>query len=519
MGIIADKIRKAIFGGEVRDSIADGIEVVEQLREDYDNQVINAGNSNAEIVDARGGQAKLKDRLDNFDEQLDTITHGVINYNKGIFTIIDDDGYSSFINRWKPICDSKGIKISIAINTDRVGNGACMTLEQLKQLKSEGYDLLSHSANHPNMNTTLLEDLETDWKRSLQYMKDNNLGDDLAIVYPVGLLDIATEQRVLDIKSLTRRYYKYGIDANIGVGGNSLPVDSYEIKRRFFNPTTYNLSTIKSAIDNAKTNNEWLILLTHCGMDNQWSDETSPSIYSEIIDYVQSIGMPIMTFRQAESLVGNIISHGDSRTKNFNFISKNGATWARRRKDYVNPMEVSSMNALIDEYPKYVVHRQQISNVQDTFLSKGGILETYRGDSMFSYQLFYVAQSNSIYKRTYNDTSKTWSSFTGLVGNDFTQILTLNNNWTGTLTATKNNNGIVTIKGSLTVGTNSNTIIANLPTIYRPQGQTPVLCMKPSTNTSVIPFSIFTNGNIITTASNGLNSGDVIEVCFTFSTI
>ncbi|MBD7914205.1 right-handed parallel beta-helix repeat-containing protein [Clostridium sp. Sa3CUN1] len=73
MGVIADKIRRAIFGGEVRDSIADGIEVVEQLREDYDRQVINAGNSNAEIVDARGGQAKLKNRLDNFDSHLEQI--------------------------------------------------------------------------------------------------------------------------------------------------------------------------------------------------------------------------------------------------------------------------------------------------------------------------------------------------------------------------------------------------------------------------------------------------------------
>lgn len=83
MGVIADKIRRAIFGREVRDSIADGIEVVEQLREDYDNQVINAGNSNAEIVDARGGQTKLKDRLDNFDEQLDTTKNEVeLNYAK-----------------------------------------------------------------------------------------------------------------------------------------------------------------------------------------------------------------------------------------------------------------------------------------------------------------------------------------------------------------------------------------------------------------------------------------------------
>lgn len=72
MGVIADKIRKAIFGSEVRDSIADGIEVVEQLREDYDNQVINAGNSNAEIVDARGGHIKLKDRLDQVDSHLET---------------------------------------------------------------------------------------------------------------------------------------------------------------------------------------------------------------------------------------------------------------------------------------------------------------------------------------------------------------------------------------------------------------------------------------------------------------
>ncbi len=78
MGIIADKIRKAIFGGDVRDSIADGIEVVEQLREDYDKQVINAGNSNAEIVDARGGHIKLKDRLDQVDSHLEQIKNQTI---------------------------------------------------------------------------------------------------------------------------------------------------------------------------------------------------------------------------------------------------------------------------------------------------------------------------------------------------------------------------------------------------------------------------------------------------------
>lgn len=70
MGIIADRIRKAILGGDVRDSIADGIEVLEKLREDYDRQVINAGNSNSEIVDARGNFTKLKERLDTEQEKI-----------------------------------------------------------------------------------------------------------------------------------------------------------------------------------------------------------------------------------------------------------------------------------------------------------------------------------------------------------------------------------------------------------------------------------------------------------------
>lgn len=128
MGVIADKIRRAIFGGEVRDSIADGIEVVEQLREDYDNQVINAGNSNAEIVDARGGQTKLKDRLDNFDEQLDNKRifkpnlYGNLNWSvskkvDNIFPYTDET-----LNSWKGCIDGIIIDIQIKPNSETIND-------------------------------------------------------------------------------------------------------------------------------------------------------------------------------------------------------------------------------------------------------------------------------------------------------------------------------------------------------------------------------------------------------------
>ncbi|MDU1313949.1 MAG: GDSL-type esterase/lipase family protein [Clostridium septicum] len=83
MANIKDKlvqIRKAIFGRDVRESIASGIEEInkeventtkkqELLETEFDQLIINSGNSNAEIVQARVGKdgdyySSLKERLD-----------------------------------------------------------------------------------------------------------------------------------------------------------------------------------------------------------------------------------------------------------------------------------------------------------------------------------------------------------------------------------------------------------------------------------------------------------------------
>ena len=84
-----DNIKGALFGKEVRSSIHDGIDAInkevesttnrqEHLEGTFDQLIINSGNSNAEIVDARVGEngksyAKLGDRLDEVDSQLEHI--------------------------------------------------------------------------------------------------------------------------------------------------------------------------------------------------------------------------------------------------------------------------------------------------------------------------------------------------------------------------------------------------------------------------------------------------------------
>lgn len=92
MGILSDftkKIRNAIYVKDVRDAIADGLETVEALEEKnletYNNMVIGAGESNAEIVDARLDNntgvryKKLGKRLDKISSQIDENTNRLSN--------------------------------------------------------------------------------------------------------------------------------------------------------------------------------------------------------------------------------------------------------------------------------------------------------------------------------------------------------------------------------------------------------------------------------------------------------
>ena len=78
-------IRNAVYGNEVREGIASGIENIntevisttaKQTAQEiaYNSLIINAGNSNAEIVDARLGEATLKAKLEKVDTSLAEIT-------------------------------------------------------------------------------------------------------------------------------------------------------------------------------------------------------------------------------------------------------------------------------------------------------------------------------------------------------------------------------------------------------------------------------------------------------------
>jgi peptidoglycan/xylan/chitin deacetylase (PgdA/CDA1 family) len=351
----------------------------------------------SEVVDARGGFPVLSGRLNDLSSSLaQSMTQLSPNtvYNGPIVTIIDDDSYDQFFTLWKPITDAKNFKMTLAVTNNSLDTTSKMTLAELQQLKTEGFEIVSHGVTHPDVNTIDEATWESNCSGSKDFVISNGLGIGEIMVYPIGFTNATAAQKAM-VKKVTRKHFKYGVDAQGGV--NTLPVDSYQVKRQGLSAT---YETNKGYVDDAIAKNGWLIFLSHSNAS------IGSTMLNQLIDYIQSNNIPILTFSDAEKLVGNSISYGDSNTPNYFFASKNGLV---KYNDNLQPLNFT-MDMAIENYLENKITTTHLLNTKDTFLSTGGVLQTYRGTTLMSYQMYHSV-NDGIFKRQWLDGTSTWGSW------------------------------------------------------------------------------------------------------------
>lgn len=221
-----------------------------------------------------------------------------------IISFVDDDGNSKFLTKSKPIYDKHNVKCTVAVITNSVSKNNGLTLSDLKTLNSEGYEIVSHTHTHgqtiykPGVATATDEEIELDIKKSFDYLKENGLETDTIVWAWGGYSDPNRYIR------LAKKYFKYGVNASGGVMKEEVFNDMY-YKRSFINKST-SLDTYKALIDDCYTNNGWLIFGTHSGSDT----EIDSTLLDEIVSYVKSKNIQVMTVKEANKIKGNICSLG-----------------------------------------------------------------------------------------------------------------------------------------------------------------------------------------------------------------
>lgn len=392
-----------------------------------DTLVINNGQSDAEVLQARVKADNttfplLKDRLNDIDSSLaqntkeQKRTSAPYKYDGAIFTFCDDDGQSAFMTKMKPIFDGKGIKATIGVVSSFVSTTNYLTLAQLKSLQDEGYDIVSHSKTHDanifkaaqvDLSTVPDSSIETEFRDSQQWLKDNGFKGYEHLIYPWGNFGSQAKR----YKSIARKYYKYAMDA-FG-NHNDTPVDNMYMKRYYLNASEDFTTILQPKIDECITKKGWMIFYTH-----SQENVVDVTYMNTVIDYIKSKNALILPFSEAIQYKGNVISAGEyTDTLGKFFLSYDGNQFNDSRfisEVYNSTVELTRLASAF----KQGVTITPIASSKDTVTGLGGVLTTNIPTAAdgtiawdFCYQTFTPYNTNALYMRKWVNASSAWGSW------------------------------------------------------------------------------------------------------------
>lgn len=347
--------------------------------------------------------------IENVTSQVNNITHGKDYSNNSIYPIYDepiisfvvDDGSNAYVDMFQSVFEGNNIKPTLAVVNDWIGKNNYFTLDQLKEYKKKGYEIVGHSATHSNAiykNNGSDISISDDLKKCHNFLKENGFNSEI-IVYPFGNFSNPNFY-----KNIARKYFNIGINALApNIINNKIP-DTMYLERFFIQKNVYNLEQIKQKIDYAKNNNGWLIFGLHTN-----ESECDTELLRDIINYILVSGIKVKNISDAFKIKGNRLSIGEYDDVRSIYINTKG-----EMKNGINIVRwVDSQNYGIDRSPNGYQNGITLLNIHAK--NNNGIpctLLNFKGDNGdFYFQMKKDYNSNQLYLRYWDNGKSMWSNF------------------------------------------------------------------------------------------------------------
>ena len=209
----------------------------------------------------------------------------------GMLTFAFDDGWDSQYNEAKKKISEVGFPATAFVIKNKIGTTGYMTLTQLYELeKLHGWEVAAH--HETDLTTVGLAEAESLIRAEKQWLIDNgfNRGADHFAI-PNGAFNA-------NLTALFRRYFR--TTRTIGVKAETFPPADWHRLRIFNVVDTTTTTAIANAVDDARTNKYWLILLFHKIVASpSASTEYSIINFGTVIDDISSDGIAVKTISQA----------------------------------------------------------------------------------------------------------------------------------------------------------------------------------------------------------------------------
>lgn len=398
----------------------DNIEVQKQLN----NLIIESGNANAEVSQARNYYDVLGERLNNelirSMEAETQANRSIIATSKRKFpmiTFIDDDGRTEVLEKWEPILQEKGNKLTISLITgwvDDPDNTSVITWEDVHRLKKEyGVEFVSHTHTHGHANQMTPQQIDDDFRDAKRVLQREGLSHDI-IVQPFG-------ENSDEVRKISRDYAKINISTKEFV--NTTPLDTFRVGRITLGEDLYTtFAQYKEKLDEAIANDGWIIFKSHSQYPS--FDENQQQLIRQIIDYARANNISEVSVDEGLSHFGNLIDVGDytarAQDKYYYVLDRDGEVHSNyNSKDFWNYKYNSvSIDTPITYFKQKTASTTTVgsSNAVDFPNSASGTLVTYSANPYaYSFQLFFPFNSDEIHKRRWDGSNNVWLPFKKIV--------------------------------------------------------------------------------------------------------
>ena len=304
-----------------------------------------------------------------------------------LVSFVDDDGNPAVLTKLRPLAEMYGVPFTICMPSDFIINGNGLSATQLKDLQdSNGFEIASHGKTHTPINTSMTaEQQEIEVYESWRQMRELGLNVE-TIVYPYG-------QSTPYSREIVSRYYKAGVTTDVRL--NATPLLTYRLGRLQFPTTGWTLANYTAKVDEAIANKSWLIFMLHCGQPEH--DAANQIILEQLIQYIQSVNVDIVTISDGIDISGNVIDINEQAI----YYAKNGKN--NIRDYYFEPIDNTNNNALHNalnvpsDFPDYKKTINILTNALDKATApngKAGAMETAQSNlaSAVAYQMYYTVR-------------------------------------------------------------------------------------------------------------------------------
>lgn len=379
----------------------------QDVQQQINNLVLDKGQSDAEVVQARGYSKVLNERLTKIEENEDKIDtrrayQSLVSKrtNKPMITWIDDDGHVGVYDKLVPLLREYGIKMTSAIVTN-FGHGfplkgavphdpKFMSYEQMKEIEDEGLlEYVCHTHTH-NIQHKLTDMTEEELHEELS--TNQNIIRELGwnhrhLVYPFGEFND-------NVIRVVKQYFDSAFNTRGGTGpfnvGNipEYPFNQFAISRvRCDAPSE--LEDIKKMIDKAVAENKWIIVYTHI---DQYGGLDIAKMRG-VIEHALSQGLEFVSVEEGINEYGNLAQLKDLT------ISADGQVFSDKLGVVQYNSNLGDNNLSRDNFleNKFEVKRIRGVDAPDYKLPGAGILITFKNsESAYDFQKFIQTNGQAV---------------------------------------------------------------------------------------------------------------------------